>query len=83
MERAFGHRKGRFGRLQEIPLHSIKDTCQLIYAACILHNLCILHDEDVEEYITVDDDLDLTNCQYIFQNGHNGIVRHQWIVNVP
>jgi len=83
VERAFGHLKGRFRRLREIPLHSIRDICQLIYAACILHNFCILHDEDVEEYITVDDDLDLNNCQNIFQNGHNGIVRRQWIMNVP
>jgi hypothetical protein len=48
-ERAFGHLKGRFRRLREIPLHSIRDICQLIYADCILHNFCILHDEDVEE----------------------------------
>lgn len=51
VERAFGHIKGRFRRLRDVPLYDHKDICTLIYAACILHNLCVQYTDDVYGYI--------------------------------
>lgn len=83
VDRAFGHLKGRFRRLRDIPLHKLTDICKLIYAACVLHNFCILNKEDLEEYIVIDDDLDLNDCENVFQNGHIGVVRRLQMVNLP
>ena len=83
VERAFGHLKGRFRRLREVPLHNAEDICKLIYAACILHNFYIINDENVEEFIAVDDNLNVNDWQNIYQNGHHGILRRQQLINVP
>ena len=55
--------------------------CKLIYAACILHNFSIINDDDVKEYIAVDDNLNKNHCQNIYQNGYHGIVRRQQLNN--
>lgn len=83
VERAFGHLKGRFRRLQDIPLHSSTEICQMILAACILHNMCIFNDNEVEDYIMEEQLQDPNDCQCgnIYQNGHNGIVRRLQLVN--
>lgn len=83
VERAFGHLKGRFRRLQDIPLHSSTEICQMILAACILHNMCIFNDDEVEDYIMEEQLQDPNDCQCdnIYQNGHNGIVRRLQLVN--
>jgi hypothetical protein len=73
VERAFGHLKGRFRRLQNVPLHNSEDICKLIYAACILHNLCLLHEDDIEAYILIEEDPN--NMPNVYANGHNGVVR--------
>ena len=52
-----------------------------IYAACILHIFSIIIDDDVKEYIAVDDNLNKNHCQYIYQNGHHGVVRRQQLNN--
>ena len=75
-ERAFGHMKGRFRRLQDVPLHNSKD--KLIYAACILHNLCLLHEDDIERYIQVEEDPN--NLPNVYVNGHHGVVGRLRIV---
>ena len=51
VERAIGHLKVRFRRLKEIPLHNHSQICKVITAACICHNLCVLCDDDIENYI--------------------------------
>jgi hypothetical protein len=81
VERAFGHLKGRFRRLQDIPLHNCGEICQMILAACILHNLCIITDDEVEEYITGEQEMNDLHCDNVYQNGHNGIVRRLQLVN--
>ena len=54
VERVIGHLKGRFRRLREIPCHKEIDIGHLIMSACIMHNLCILSHEDIEDYIDYD-----------------------------
>lgn len=82
VERCFGHLKGRFRRLKEVPLHCHADICKLVYAACILHNLCILHEDDVEDYIQADEDGNANNYGNVYQNGHQGVTRRLQLLNL-
>ena len=51
IERCIGHMKGRFRRLREITLHFPEEIVENRVSGCILHNLCVLHDDIIEEYI--------------------------------
>lgn len=41
---------GDYGRSS---FHNLEHICSFITTACILHNVCILNDEDIEEFIEV------------------------------
>lgn len=56
IERAFGLLKGRFRRLKHINNRSVRSSCDTIQAACILHNLCIQNEDDIEEFLDQDDE---------------------------
>lgn len=49
VERAFGMLKGRFGRLQTVDTKKVKTTIDLIVVCCVLHNICILNEDEVLE----------------------------------
>lgn len=49
IERAFGHLKGRFRRLTMFAASDIVMLVHCVVAACILHNVCVLHDDEVTE----------------------------------
>lgn len=83
LERAIGHLKGGFRRLRDVPLHDHADICSMIYAACILHNLCVQYNDDVDGYIEHVNDVQHNQFQNIYQNGHAGIVRRLQFVNIP
>ena len=55
----------------------------MIYAACILHNLCVHYNDDVDGYIEHVNDVQPNQFQNIYQNGHAGIVRRLQFVNIP
>ena len=64
IERAFGVLKRRFRRLQvKIDMHSIDEINALIVAACVMHNLCMLYD----------DDTDFEPGEVINENGHGAV----------
>lgn len=49
---ANGHRKG--GLRWEMYFHDHPEVlCSYILIGCILHNLCIIHDEDIEKFVDV------------------------------
>ena len=48
VERAFGLLKGRFVCLTYINQRNIKTIVHTIVTACVLHNLCIINQDDVE-----------------------------------
>lgn len=76
VERAIGHLKGRFRRLKEITVHSLNMIALTIISGCILHNLCILSHEAIDQFI-VEDAGDNHPNQYvnIFQNAADGVER--------
>ena len=50
IERAFGHVKGCFRRLKYLDVE-VTNAPLIVMAVCILHNLCIIHEDDIEDFI--------------------------------
>jgi hypothetical protein len=51
IERAFGLLKGRFRRLLLLDTKSIKTAVDTIMVCCIFHNICIINDDILDQYI--------------------------------
>lgn len=73
VERAFWIMKSRFRILRDMPLRNTALICKLILTTCILHNICIMHSDTVDEQLQ-DEDMDPNNCEGVFQNGVNGVL---------
>lgn len=78
VERCIGHLKGRFRR--EISLHILEDIVQNIVSGCILHNLCVLRNDNVERFTEEPDD-DPNQYPNIFNPAQTGMDKRQQIVN--
>jgi len=59
IERAFGLFKGRFRRLQYVDTHRIETTVDLIIFCCILHNICILKEDEMMDYFEENNEISL------------------------
>ncbi|XP_056006179.1 putative nuclease HARBI1 [Ostrea edulis] len=51
VERAIGLLKCRFRRLTSLPCLSVERACKLITACCVLHNMCILSNDSVNDML--------------------------------
>lgn len=56
MERAIGLLKGRWRKLLYLDHLDERFSAKVITAACVLHNMCLLHDDFDERYFLHDDD---------------------------
>lgn len=82
VERCIGHLKGRFRRLREITLHDPEEIVENIVCGCILHNLCILNNDLIEQYIDeAQEDGHPNNYPNISHNAVNGGLRRQQLMN--
>uniref|UniRef100_A0A8W8MT86 DDE Tnp4 domain-containing protein n=1 Tax=Magallana gigas TaxID=29159 RepID=A0A8W8MT86_MAGGI len=81
VERVYGHLKGRFRRLREISVRKLSRIVSLIISGCILHNLCVLHHDDVEAFIDNDDDRHPNAYPNIFVDGRDGALFRQQLMN--
>ena len=85
VERKIGHLKGRFRRLKEIGARELKTIACTILAGCILHNLCIKSNEEIDEFIENNNhdnrDNHPNNYPNIYRNDINGIQRRDQLVN--
>ncbi|XP_060557268.1 LOW QUALITY PROTEIN: uncharacterized protein LOC132717730 [Ruditapes philippinarum] len=72
VERAMHFLKGRFRRLQKLYCHNIEDICKVVLAACVLHNLCILCEDKIEQFIDMNQAQDVNNYPNIFANNADG-----------
>ena len=50
IERAFGHVKGYFRRLKYLGVQ-VTNVPLIVMAVCILHNLCVIHEDEIEGFI--------------------------------
>lgn len=56
VERAFGLLKGRFTRLQNIYQRDIKTIVNTIITSCVLHNICLVNDDEFEIQLSDQED---------------------------
>ena len=75
VERPTGHIKGRFRRLRDIYSHSVKEISKLFMSACVLHNLCIVCDDDLAEFFEEDirNNAAINNYPNIYPNHAAGV----------
>lgn len=67
VERAFGLLKGRFLRLQYVHQKNTETITHTILTGCVLHNLCILNDDQVDDiFIRPEPDDDVLANAYSF-----------------
>lgn len=51
IENAFGLLKARFRQLIRLNFHTVQRCCKFIIACCTLHNLCILHKDELPDLL--------------------------------
>jgi hypothetical protein len=51
IENAFGLLKGRFRQLMRLDFHTVQRCCNFIIACCTLHNLCIFHEDELDDLL--------------------------------
>jgi len=49
VEMAFGLLKGRFRKLQYVEMRDTAEIPRVVVACCILHNICILNEDDIAD----------------------------------
>ncbi|XP_033753083.1 putative nuclease HARBI1 [Pecten maximus] len=84
IERAFALLKGRFRRLKYINVRSIIQICRIITCACVLHNICILHHDGMEDFLSDDvDEVDAGDggIRQIIENDAEGVMKRLVITN--
>ena len=61
IEQAFGMLKGRFRRLKHIVVRDVENIVNIVVACCVLHNICILNKDELNECIEEPDNVDNRN----------------------
>ena len=56
IERAFALLKGRFRRLKYVDMDRLEDLPDMVLAACTLHNICIMSEDDIDDFLNEDGD---------------------------
>lgn len=67
--------------LREICFHDPEVICAFIIAGCILHNLCVTHDEDIEEFVDVQQNHHPNRFNNIYPNAQGGVQKRQQLMN--
>lgn len=73
VERTIGHLKCRFRRLQGIFIFDVAAIAKIIYAACILHNMCVMSGDELADFIQLDEEQHPNNYHNMFGNDPDGI----------
>ena len=71
IKRCIGYMKRQFRRIREIPLEML----QTIISACILSNMCVLKDADIDQFVIPDQDKHTNLYQNIGNNRQDGFRR--------
>lgn len=81
IEKAFGIMRSRFRILRDMPVRNTEVICKLILTTCKPHNMCIMHSDRVDEQLQ-DEDMEPNNCEGVFQNGVNGVLRRAELIQL-
>lgn len=79
VERAFSHLKGRFRKLQLVDVQTIPTAVHIIISCCVLHNICILQEEELIDLFVEDHNVYLPPQQCIVEQDAEGIAKRQQI----
>ena len=67
IEHTFGLFKGRFRKLKVMmDLDLLEDIPLIVITACVLHNFCLLNEEDVDELLDPHQEDEVNNFENIF-----------------
>ena len=67
IEHTFGLFKGRFKKLKVMmDLDLVEDIPLIVITACVLHNFCLLNEEDVDEFLDPHQEGEVNNFENIF-----------------
>ena len=61
IERAFALLKGRWRKLKYVNIAKVVDIPNIVIAACVLHNICLMIDDDFEDFIEVNNEQEVNN----------------------
>ena len=76
VETAIGQLKGRFRKLQNLYCLDVENTCTYITAAGVLHNMCIVCDDDIQDFLNRDvQDGDPNHYPPLFGNAMEGVCK--------
>ena len=81
VERSIGHLKGCFRKLREVYMFNIEGICKDIFAACVLHNLRVLENDDLDDYM-YEENQDPNNYPGLYQNNEHGVHRRNQLVQM-
>ena len=80
IERAFGLLKGRFRRLLYVDTIENETAVDVIMTCCILHNICLLNNDDITELIEQDGNVfDNAGQFFAFENDAEGFLKRDLI----
>ena len=76
IEHSFGVLKGRWRRLKHLDIVDIHVILDVIVVGCMLHNLCLIHEEDLEEFMSMGEE-NINECQNmpLFPNTQTGVAK--------
>lgn len=67
IEHTFGLFKGRFCKLKVMmDLDLVEDIPLIVISACVLHNFCMLNEDDVDEFLDPQHEDEINNFENIF-----------------
>lgn len=67
IEHTFGLLKGRFRKLKVMmDVDKVEDIPLLVTSACVLHNFCLINEDNVEMFLDLDHEQEVNNFQNIF-----------------
>lgn len=84
VERSFAGLKGRFRRLKYLDMNRIDLIPQVVIAACVLHNICIMEDDSVEEFLEDDPEQDVNGYIEVLRvaRGHAVVKRNRIMMDL-
>ncbi|KAJ8321231.1 hypothetical protein KUTeg_001217, partial [Tegillarca granosa] len=76
--------KAEVGQLIPHHKHITEHICLFMMAACKLHNLCIIHEDSIEEFVDFNPAHILHPNQYqnVYPNAANGVARRNHLMNI-
>lgn len=73
IERAFGLLRSRFKRISVLRQKSLHKMVRITMAAAVLHNICIMEDDNVQYYLRTADAIPPPRPQPFLQPTHNAL----------